>query len=83
MADYDFDKPVRVILGPVTQVVTNTRQASELLMFRWPIESGKKLKAARHALLIATEEKRDTRLVKKARKAFAEAAAEADILMTD
>lgn len=83
MADYDFDKPVRVMLGNVAYLVTNTRQAGELLMFKWPTEGGKKARAARHALLIAMEAKHDTQLIKQARRAFAEAAAEAGIRILD
>jgi len=83
MADYDFDKPVRVILGAVTYVVTNTRQAGEILVFKWPTDGGKKHKAARHALLVATGSRLDARLIKEARQAFADAAAEASILIPD
>jgi hypothetical protein len=81
MADYDFDKPVRVIIGTAVRDICDTRQASETLMFNWPIEGGKKHKAARHALLVAMGSDYHANLIKKARKAFAEAAAEADILV--
>ncbi len=83
MADYQFDKPVRIILGTVTHVVTNTRKASDLLMYRWPVDDGKKLRTARHALLIAMGSSHDTRLIKQARKAFADAASEIDVLLPE
>lgn len=81
MADYDFDKPVRIILGTEIRKITDTRQASEVLMISWPIDGGKKHKAARHALLVVMGSDYSALLVKRARKAFAEAASEADILI--
>ncbi|MGO4833568.1 DUF982 domain-containing protein, partial [Rhizobiaceae sp. 2RAB30] len=83
MADYDFDKPVRVIIGIAIREISDTRQASETLMFNWPIEGGKKHKAARHALLVAMGSDYRATLIKAARNAFAEAAAEADVLVPD
>lgn len=51
-------------------------------MYRWPVD-GKKLRAARHGLLIAMESSHDTRLVKQAREAFAAAASEIDVLFPE
>lgn len=83
MPDYNFNEPVRVILGTVSYVVASTRQASEVLISKWPTEGGWNHDAARNALLAAMGEKRNGRLIRKARQAFIIAAAEADILMHD
>lgn len=83
MAGFNFDRPVKVIFGNVTYVVTNTRQAADLLLLKWPIQGSPKVDAARRAVMIAMGAPRDPILIKKARKTFADAAEEAGILMPD
>jgi hypothetical protein len=83
MIDYDFKEPVRVVLGTVSYVVGSTRQASEVLRSKWPTDGSWNHNAAKNALLIAMSNKRDGRLIRKARQAFITAAAEADVLMYD
>jgi hypothetical protein len=80
--DYQFEKPVSVILGTVTYVVSGTREATEMLTRRWPpMVNGFCRDAAAQALQKCASRKRSSQLVKKAREAFVSAAAEADMLM--
>jgi hypothetical protein len=81
--DYDFDRPVRVILGTESYLVTNTRQAAEILLLHWPDNGGQGYSAAKNALELAMGSKRNRWLLRRARQAFVSAAAEADILMYD
>ncbi len=83
MAIYGFGKPVKVILGPVVHIVTNTRQAAELLTTKWPMKNSANADLAKRALLLATSGPHDDFLIEKAREAFADAAAEAEILLPD
>lgn len=81
--DYAFDRPVRVILGTASYIVTTTRQAAEILSLYCPEEGGGGYNAAKDALELAMGSKRNRWLLKRARQAFVSAAAEADILMHD
>lgn len=80
--DQHFDEAVEVLYGPdghTIMHVNSTRQAAEMLLYQWPTQGGKKHLAARRACLDVLAG------VKKAivaRRAFAEAAKEADILVT-
>ena len=60
--------------------VNNNLQAAEILLNRWPAKGGAKHREARRAVLDAMERAHDRMLLEKARKAFCEAAKEADIL---
>jgi hypothetical protein len=75
-----FEKPVRVALGGPgkIRVVTSTREAAECLLLRWPYESGRNHLAARKACRDVLQGLKEART---ARKAFEQAAAEADILV--
>lgn len=79
--DHQFEKPVPVILGTIHHVVASTKEASEMLVSRWPIVGDGSRGAAKRALRAAMDGKRNSRLIKKAREAFVAAAAEADVLM--
>ncbi|HWK64415.1 MAG TPA: DUF982 domain-containing protein [Rhizobiaceae bacterium] len=81
--DYEFDQPVRVILGTASHNVATTSQASEILLHYWPEQGGRGYSAAKDALELAMGSKRNRSLLKRARQAFVSAAAEADILMHD
>lgn len=77
-----WDKPVPVALsgvGAVTQV-NNNHQAADLLLNRWPAAPGPKHLAARQAVLAAMQRHLDAKALAKARRAFEEAAREADII---
>lgn len=82
--DYEFDKPVSVIIGTAIYVVSGTREAAELLASKWPSMVGGFCRdAAKQALLQCMGRKRNPRLIRKAREAFIAAAAEADMLTYD
>ncbi|MFN3548894.1 MAG: DUF982 domain-containing protein [Mesorhizobium sp.] len=74
-----FDAPVTVMDAGKAQAfdVTNTRQAAEILLHRWPNEWSGRHRAARLACLAVLKGFKPPVL---ARRAFAEAAREADIL---
>jgi hypothetical protein len=74
-----FDAPVTVIDASQTRAfeVTNTRQAAEILLHRWPNEWSGRHRAARLACLAVLKGFKPPML---ARSAFAEAAREAAIL---
>ena len=77
--DEQFDQSVPVAIDPsggTTIIVTNTRQAAELLLSRWPVDGGAKHLAARKACLAVLEGIKKGR---DARKAFEAAAIEANI----
>ena len=75
-----FDHPVAIMAGRhswTRQDITSTRQAAEYLLYKWPEQRGSKHLAARKACMAVLDGLKDVRT---ARKAFAAAAAEADIL---
>ncbi|TIR24290.1 MAG: DUF982 domain-containing protein [Mesorhizobium sp.] len=81
MQDQRSDTPVRVALGKsgnTIYTVDRVAQAADILLNRWPTPTGKKHTAARKACLSVLQGLRE---VQHARKAFVEAAAEADILL--
>lgn len=79
-----FDKPVHVMLKPgKTYVIERTRRAAEALLDDWPTEGGPKHLAARKAILKCMKNAHDQMLAAKARKAFEDAAREANIFMSD
>ena len=81
MQNQRFETPVRVALGKsgnTIYTVDRVAQAADILLNRWPTPTGKKHAAARKACLGVFHGLRE---VQHARKAFVEAAAEADILV--
>ncbi len=76
-----FDQPVRVFVekrGNIADTVTNTVQAADILLHRWPGDPGaRKHLAARKACIAVLEGLKEARA---ARLAFEAAAAEANIL---
>lgn len=76
-----FDQPVRVFVderGYLADTVTNTVQAADILLHRWPGDPGaRKHHAARKACIAVLEGIKDARA---ARRAFEAAAKEANIL---
>ncbi|ESX20177.1 hypothetical protein X747_29105 [Mesorhizobium sp. LNJC384A00] len=81
MQDQRFEKPVHVALGRsrnTVHTVDRVAQAADILLNRWPAITGKKHVAARKACLGVLEGLKEAR---DARKAFVEAAKEADILV--
>lgn len=81
MQDQRFDEPVQILTGKnksVTRQVTSTADAANYLLYHWPIGGGRKHLAARKACLDVLEGLKAAHV---ARKAFAAAADEADILV--
>lgn len=81
MQDHRFEEPVRVALGRsrnTVYTVERVAQAADILLNRWPTTTSKKHVAARKACLGALQGLKEAHLV---RKAFVEAAKEADILV--
>lgn len=81
MEDQRFDEPVQILTGKarsVTRQVRSTAEAAKYLLYDWPVEGGRKHLAARKACLAVLE---GLKAAQVARKAFAEAADEADILV--
>lgn len=80
MENKPFDKPVYIAFGKTGQHrnVTSVREAAEVLLDdKWPAEAGKRHLAARKACLAVLEGLKEARA---ARKAFEDAASEANIL---
>ncbi len=81
MEDQRFDEPVSILTGKarnVTRKVRSTAEAANYLLYDWPMEGGRKHLAARKACLDVLE---GVKAAHVARKAFAAAADEADILV--
>ena len=81
MNDRHFHPPVEVIAGPdghSIMHVNTTRQAAEMLLFAWPGKGGPKARTARQACLDVLQGQREAAA---ARKAFRDAAEEADIIL--
>lgn len=82
-----FVKPVRVGLTPAQStytVISGTEEASRFLLDRWPVKTyTPKFLAAAEAVTAANKAAHDRMLAEKARKAFAAAADEADLLMPE
>jgi len=81
MRNENFDIPVTVETDAAgrERVVTDTIQAAEILLRRWPDDGrGQKYKAALRACMDAMEQRR---AVTSARKAFVEAAKDAHIFV--
>lgn len=80
-----WDKPVPVTLHDAAAVtnINNTVQAADVLLNRWPVAGGAKHLAARKAVVTAMRRALDAKAQAKARQAFAEAAKEADILVSE
>jgi hypothetical protein len=80
MENKPFDKPVHIVFGKPGQHrnVTSVREAAEVLLDdNWPTEAGRRHLAARKACLAVLQGLKEAR---EARKAFEDAAWEADIL---
>ena len=80
--DRQFDEAVKVLSGPdgfAVKHIASNNQAARMLLFEWPTRGGKKHLAARRACM---EVMQGLKSAAAARKAFAEAAKEADILVT-
>jgi hypothetical protein len=81
MNDGQFDRPVRVALGDsgnAIHIVTNTKQAVEILLYKWPSNPDSKHLAARVACAAVLDGQKPSVM---ARRAFEAAAKEADILV--
>ena len=81
-----FSPPVRVLLGRagnVAHAVTSPEKAAEILLTGWPVNWTSKHLAARKAVLQAMESTYTAATVARARQAFAEAADEAGILLSE
>ncbi len=81
-----FSPPVRVSLGRagnVAHAVTSPEKAAEILLTGWPADWTSKHLAARKAVLQAMESAYTAATLARARKAFAEAADEAGILLPE
>lgn len=81
MEDQRFDEPVKILTGRASSVVrqvSTTAEAAQHLLYNWPIQGGRKHLAARKACVAVLEGLKAAHV---ARKAFAEAADEADILV--
>lgn len=81
MEDKQFDEPVRILTGrakSVTRQVRSAAEAANYLLYDWPTDGGRKHLAARKACLQVLEGLRASHV---ARKAFAAAAEEAEILV--
>lgn len=81
MQDREFDEPVKIITGRHASVVRRVNTAAEVahhLLYQWPVKGGRKHLAARQACHDVLEGLKAAHV---ARKAFAEAADEADILV--
>jgi uncharacterized lipoprotein YajG len=79
--DVRFGNPVSVALGPSKNVLVNVvsaDQAAEVLFTKWPHKGGVRHLEARRMVMAALE---DLSQSAAARKAFVEAAEEADILI--
>lgn len=79
--DVRFDSPVSVALGPSKNVlvkVVSVNQAAEILFTKWPGKGGPRHLTARKMVTAALE---DSCQSAAARKAFVEAAEEAEILI--
>lgn len=79
--DQRFDEPVKILTGKTSSVirhVSTTAEAAQHLLYKWPIQGGRKHLAARKACMAVLEGLKAAHV---ARKAFAEAAQEADILV--
>ena len=82
MDDVRFDQPVKILTGKYNSVVRpvrTTAEAARYLLERWPIENSHKHLAARQACFDVLQ---GVKAAHVARKAFAEAADEADILVS-
>lgn len=81
-----FSPPVRISLGRagnVAHAVTSPEKAAEVLLTDWPTRWTPKHLAARKAVLNAMESAYTPAALARARKAFAEAADEAGILLPE
>ena len=81
-----FSPPVRVSLGRagnVAHAVASPKKAAEILLTGWPTDWTAKHLAARKAVLKAMESAHTAAALARARKAFAEAADEAGILLPE
>ncbi|APH74198.1 DUF982 domain-containing protein [Aquibium oceanicum] len=81
-----FSPPVRVSLGRagnVAHAVTSPEKAAEILLTDWPTNWTKKHLAARKAVLQSMESAFTVGTLTRARKAFADAADEAGILLSE
>ena len=81
-----FSPPVRVSLGRagnVAHAVTSPEKAAEILLTDWPTDWTSKHLAARKAVLKAMQSAYTAATIARARKAFAEAADEAGILLPE
>lgn len=81
-----FSPPVRVSTGKAGNValaVTSPEKAAEILLNKWPTTWSPKHLAARKAVLKAMESANSDATLTKARKAFADAADEAGILLPE
>lgn len=74
----DWSQPVEAELGGIGsyRVISDTEQAAEALLYRWPIHKGKAYSAAKRVCLNVLEGEGEPH---EARDAFLAAAAEADI----
>lgn len=80
--DQRFDRPVKILTGrhaTVVRQVTSTAEAADYLLHKWPVSGGNKHLAARKACMAVLQGLKASHV---ARKAFAEAADEADILLS-
>lgn len=81
MADWidsgDFEQPVHLVMEGDEIEVSTTREAAEMLLYKWPIgETGIRIQARMACMrVLGGSEPPET-----ARRAFADAAKEADIL---
>lgn len=69
--------------GDCVEVVSNNTQAGNILIAHWPPRRGTKHREARQAVFDALKAAGDVTSTAKARTAFADAAREARILVTD
>lgn len=82
VSDKNWSEGVYMALGKLGEyrVVWSTREAQDILLYRWPVQDGD---AFRYALEICASVMNDQLLADEARHAFILAAEEADIFITD
>lgn len=82
MRDEYFDVPVTIETSQPGkhQVISRTRQAAEWLVGKWPEKRGPKYRKAVEAVMAVMEQRK---AVAVARKAFSDAAKEADIFVAE
>ncbi|KAB1087875.1 DUF982 domain-containing protein [Neorhizobium galegae] len=74
-----WSEPVEIELGSIGsyRVISDTEQAAEALLFRWPVDKGKAFTSAKRVCLAVLEGENET--FEDARNAFLAAAEEADV----